>query len=51
MPPFACAQWRYSEFLDAVQRGRVERVMFQRTGESLVALSDDGRRAFVTVRA
>ncbi|CAL0318966.1 unnamed protein product [Lupinus luteus] len=42
-------QWRYSEFLNAVKKGKVERVRFTKDGSSLQLTAVDGRRASVTV--
>eukprot|EP00899_Mesostigma_viride_P009870 jgi/Mesvir1/18885/Mv18884-RA.1 len=39
--------WRYSDFLQAVQNGKVERVRFAKDGSSLQLTSSDGRRAAV----
>lgn len=39
-------QWRYSEFLEAVENKKVERVIFNKDGDVLQALSE-GRRAIV----
>ena len=36
------AQWRYSEFIDAVQGGKVERVRFSKDGSQLQAGGDRG---------
>lgn len=41
--------WRYSEFLDAVQSGKVERVRFSKDGGALQLTATDGRRASVTL--
>ena len=41
------AQWRYSEFIEAVQRGKVERVRFSKDGTQLQLTAVDGRRAIV----
>ncbi|TVU12542.1 hypothetical protein EJB05_46193, partial [Eragrostis curvula] len=43
------AQWRYSEFLSAVKRGKVERVRFSKDGGVLQLTAVDGRRATVVV--
>jgi cell division protease FtsH len=43
------AQWRYSEFLSAVKRGKVERVRFSKDGGILQLTAVDGRRATVVV--
>ncbi|CAL5040580.1 unnamed protein product [Urochloa decumbens] len=43
------AQWRYSEFLSAVKRGKVERVRFSKDGGLLQLTAVDGRRATVVV--
>ncbi|CAN6200453.1 unnamed protein product [Urochloa humidicola] len=43
------AQWRYSEFLSAVKRGKVERVRFSKDGGLLQLTAVDGRRAAVVV--
>ncbi|CAG9461826.1 unnamed protein product [Pedinophyceae sp. YPF-701] len=42
-------QWRYSEFIDAVQRGKVERVRFSKDGSQLQLTAVDGRRAVVVL--
>ncbi|MCL7049118.1 hypothetical protein MKW94_008027, partial [Papaver nudicaule] len=42
-------QWRYSEFLNAVKKGKVERVRFSKEGDTLQLTAVDGRRAFVTI--
>ena len=42
------SQWRYSEFLEAVENNKVERVLFNKDGDVLQALSE-GRRALVIV--
>ncbi|GJN39395.1 hypothetical protein PR202_gb28509 [Eleusine coracana subsp. coracana] len=42
-------QWRYSEFLNAVKRGKVERVRFSKDGGLLQLTAIDGRRATVVV--
>ena len=41
--------WRYSEFLNAVKKGKVERVRFSKDGATLQLAATDGRRANVTV--
>lgn len=41
-------QWRYSEFLEAVENDKVERVIFNKDGDVLQALAE-GRRALVIV--
>uniref|UniRef100_A0A0D9WUA5 AAA+ ATPase domain-containing protein n=1 Tax=Leersia perrieri TaxID=77586 RepID=A0A0D9WUA5_9ORYZ len=43
------AQWRYSEFLNAVKKGKVERVRFSKDGGLLQLTAIDGRRATVIV--
>ncbi|KAG0553959.1 hypothetical protein M758_12G054600 [Ceratodon purpureus] len=43
------AQWRYSEFLNAVKGGKVERVRFAKDGTSLQLTAVDGKRANVTL--
>ncbi len=43
------SQWRYSEFIDAVQRGKVERVRFSKDGTQLQLTAVDGRRAVVVL--
>jgi cell division protease FtsH len=35
-------QWRYSEFIEAVQRGKVERVRFAKDGTQLQLTAVDG---------
>merc|ERR1712113_697546 len=42
-------QWRYSEFINAVEGGKVERVRFSKDGASLALTAVDGRRAFVVL--
>ncbi|KAI8002864.1 hypothetical protein LOK49_LG08G00133 [Camellia lanceoleosa] len=42
-------QWRYSEFLNAVKKGKVERVRFSKDGGALQLTAVDGRRASVIV--
>ncbi|CAM6102438.1 unnamed protein product [Calypogeia fissa] len=42
-------QWRYSEFLNAVKGGKVERVRFAKDGSTLQLTAIDGRRANVTL--
>ncbi|KAI8473957.1 MAG: peptidase family M41-domain-containing protein [Monoraphidium minutum] len=42
-------QWRYSEFISAVQSGKVERVRFSKDGSMLQLTAIDGRRATVTL--
>jgi len=41
--------WRYSEFIKAVQKGKVERVRFSKDGAQLQLTAVDGRRAVVTL--
>ncbi|KEH36288.1 ATP-dependent zinc metalloprotease FTSH protein [Medicago truncatula] len=43
------SQWRYSEFLNAVKKGKVERVRFSKDGSVLQLTAVDGRRANVIV--
>ncbi|KAL1192608.1 ATP-dependent zinc metalloprotease FTSH 1 [Cardamine amara subsp. amara] len=43
------SQWRYSEFLNAVKKGKVERVRFSKDGSVLQLTAVDNRRASVTV--
>ncbi|CAB4265469.1 unnamed protein product [Prunus armeniaca] len=43
------SQWRYSEFLNAVKKGKVERVRFSKDGSGLQLTAVDGRRASVIV--
>lgn len=40
-------QWRYSEFISAVEKGKVERVRFSKDGSQLQLTAIDGRRAQV----
>lgn len=40
-------QWRYSDFIAAVQSGKVERVRFSKDGAQLQLTAIDGRRASV----
>lgn len=42
-------QWRYSEFLNAVKKGKVERVKFSKDGSVLQLTAVDNRRASVIV--
>eukprot|EP00891_Asterochloris_glomerata_P003657 jgi/Astpho2/3657/Aster-07859 len=41
--------WRYSEFIGAVQNGKVERVRFSKDGSQLQLTAVDGRRAVVVL--
>lgn len=43
------SNWRYSEFLNAVKKGKVERVRFAKDGSVLQLTAVDGRRASVVV--
>ncbi|XP_078446159.1 ATP-dependent zinc metalloprotease FTSH 1, chloroplastic-like [Wolffia australiana] len=43
------SQWRYSEFLNAVKKGKIERVRFSKDGSVLQLTAVDGRRASVVV--
>jgi cell division protease FtsH len=43
------AQWRYSEFIGAVQGGKIERVRFSKDGSQLQLTAVDGRRAAVVL--
>ena len=43
------AQWRYSEFIAAVENGKVERVRFTKDGTQLQLTAVDGRRAAVVL--
>ena len=43
------SEWRYKEFLDAVQNGKIERVRFSRNGQYLQATAVNGARAVVTL--
>ncbi|KAH9606790.1 hypothetical protein KSS87_009810 [Heliosperma pusillum] len=43
------SQWRYSEFLNAVKKGKIERVKFTKDGSMLQLTAVDGRRATVVV--
>ncbi|KAL2471810.1 ATP-dependent zinc metalloprotease FTSH 5 [Abeliophyllum distichum] len=43
------SNWRYSEFLNAVKKGKVERVRFSKDGSALQLTAVDGRRANVIV--
>ncbi|TYI82045.1 hypothetical protein E1A91_D05G194900v1, partial [Gossypium mustelinum] len=43
------SQWRYIEFLNAVKKGKVERVRFSKDGSVLQLSAVDGRRASVIV--
>jgi hypothetical protein len=42
-------QWRYSEFINAVQNGKVQRVRFSKDGAQLQLTAVDGRRALVVL--
>ncbi len=42
-------QWRYSDFLAAVENGKVERVRFSKDGSQLQLTAVDGRRAQVVL--
>ena len=42
-------QWRYSELINAVEAGKVERVRFAKDGSQLQLTAVDGRRALVTL--
>lgn len=42
-------QWRYSEFINAVNSGKVERVRFSKDGTMLQLTAIDGRRATVVL--
>ena len=42
-------QWRYSDFIRAVQAGKVERVRFSKDGTQLQLTAVDGRRAAVVL--
>lgn len=42
-------QWRYSEFIRAVESGKVERVRFSKDGTQLQLTAVDGRRATVVL--
>merc|ERR1719426_72368 len=41
------SNWRYSEFISAVEKGKVERVRFSKDGQALQLTASDGRRALV----
>jgi cell division protease FtsH len=43
------SNWRYSEFINAVKAGKVERVRFAKDGSQLQLTATDGRRANVVV--
>ena len=43
------SQWRYSEFVQAVEKGKVERVRFSKDGTQLQLTAVDGRRAMVVL--
>lgn len=43
------AQWRYSDFVGAVEKGKVERVRFSKDGTQLQLTAVDGRRATVVL--
>ncbi|KAL6779055.1 FTSH1 [Auxenochlorella protothecoides x Auxenochlorella symbiontica] len=40
-------QWRYSDFINAVESGKIERVRFSKDGTQLQLTAIDGRRALV----
>lgn len=42
-------QWRYSEFINAAEAGKVERVRFSKDGGQLQLTAVDGRRALVVL--
>ena len=42
-------QWRYSDFVGAVEKGKVERVRFSKDGTQLQLTAVDGRRATVVL--
>ena len=42
-------QWRYSEFINAVKAGKIERVRFSKDGSQLQLTAVDGRRALVVL--
>ena len=42
-------QWRYSEFINAVKTGKIERVRFSKDGSQLQLTAIDGRRALVVL--
>jgi cell division protease FtsH len=42
-------QWRYSDFVSAVENGKVERVRFSKDGSQLQLTAVDGRRAAVVL--
>jgi len=42
-------QWRYSEFISAVENGKIERVRFSKDGSTLQLTAVDGRRAAVVL--
>jgi len=42
-------QWRYSDFINAVEKGKIERVRFAKDGSQLQLTAVDGRRALVTL--
>lgn len=42
-------QWRYSEFINAVKSGKIERVRFSKDGSQLQLTAVDGRRALVVL--
>lgn len=44
-------QWRYSEFIQAVENSKVERVRFSKDGSQLQLTAVDGRRAIVILPA
>jgi cell division protease FtsH len=43
------SQWRYSEFIGAVQNNKIERVRFSKDGSQLQLTAVDGRRAIVVL--
>jgi len=48
-PPHTLLQWRYSDFVNAVEDGKVERVRFSKDGSQLQLTAVDGRRATVVL--
>lgn len=42
--PGAVSDWRYSEFMTAIEKGQVEKVTFSSDGQRLLAVDTDGNR-------
>ena len=48
---FQGTQWRYSDFINAVENSKIERVRFSKDGSQLQLTAVDGRRAIVVLPA